>query len=103
MMFHATARVANMNVRIITWSGNGPVKTNGNATSATPTPANSDAISRGEPMRSPAEQALRPDPDGEQVEEEDDRVLVGGVEEVAAQRLHEPDEDPGDERAGDAA
>src|SRR4051794_41096429 len=96
MMFQATPSVAYMKTRISTWSGNGPVKTKGKAIrSAATTPAMARSL--------PATEALGLEPDDEEIEHEDDGVLVGRVEEVAAQRLHQPDQDAGDERAGDAA
>src|ERR1700738_3139028 len=96
MMFQATPSVAKRNVRIMTCSGKGPLNRKGKAASTIPTPK---AVAT--PL--PATETLRAEPDDEQVEQEDDRVLVGGVEEVAAQRLHQTDQDPGDERARDAA
>src|ERR1700738_3032655 len=94
MMFQATPSAANRNVRIMTCNGNGPVITNGKATSARPTAA---------AVALPATKTLGAEPDDQQVEQEDDRVLIGGIEEVSAQGLHQADQDPGDECARDAA
>src|SRR3954453_13692448 len=96
MMFQATPSVAYMKTRISTWSGNGPVKTKGKAIRSAATTA---AMAR--PLA--ATEALGLEPDDEEIEQEDDGVLVGRIEEVTAQRLHEADQDSGDEGARDAA